>query len=449
MRAMAAVTVVSGWGGVSRPARLVRFEDPAEIPADAELARGLGRAYGDAALPATPGATLLSTLSAARVLAFDDSTGRMRAQAGVSLERLHRDFLPRGWFVPVSPGTQYVTLGGMVAADVHGKNHHVAGCFGEHVTRLLLQTPDGSLRACGPEDDGDLFRATIGGMGLTGHILEVEFHMERVERPWIVQESVTAGDLDELLEQLEQAGRSWPFTVAWADCLARGGRFGRGLVLCGRWARAGEAPARPPAPRRRLRVPMRAPSGLLSASTGRLFNAATYHLRRRASGTALVAPGRFFYPLDAVRDWNRLYGRRGFTQYQCVIPRAAGRAGVRHFLERFRHWGGVSLLTVIKDCGREGRGLLSFPRPGTSIALDLPLTAATETLVFRLNELLIDLGGRVYLAKDLLTRADQFQRMEPRLPAFCRLKRAIDPDGRIRSALSARLRLCDASEQGG
>jgi decaprenylphospho-beta-D-ribofuranose 2-oxidase len=424
---------------VGVPGREVRSEDLERASLDATLTRGLGRSYGDASLPPPSRPEVLATPLADRVLAFDEESGLLRAEAGLSLRELLRVFLPRGWFVPVTPGTQYVTLGGMVAADVHGKNHHVDGCFGRHVERLRMRIADGRVVECSRDEHRDLFLATLGGMGLTGHILEVAFRMRRVESPWILAESEPVRDIDAYIAALKRSAREWPYTVGWIDCLSRGKDLGRGILIRGRFARRDEAPRSHPPRISRLRVPFTCPSWLLSEPVVRAFNEANYFRHGESTRRGIQHPENFFYPLDHLLEWNRLYGPRGFTQYQCVLPEAAGRDAARRFLELLTSRGGASFLCVIKDCGDEGDGLLSFPLRGISIALDIAIRDDTQALVDTLNELVIKEGGRIYLAKDQFTRREHFRRMEPRLEHFLAVRRAYDPEHRFRSAQSVRV----------
>jgi decaprenylphospho-beta-D-ribofuranose 2-oxidase len=430
---------LSGWGRVPVPGREVRSEDLEELTREAVLSRGLGRSYGDSSLPPPSQRVVAATPLADRVLAFDPATGLLRAEAGLSLREINRLFLPRGFFGPVTPGTHFLTLGGMVAADVHGKNHHRDGTFGAHVTRLRMRVADGRILEFSREVNADLFRATLGGMGLTGHILEVEARLARVPSPWMWTESERIEDIDHFVPALKEAGRTWPHTVGWIDCLSRGRLMGRGILYRGRWAEPHEAPRRASAPRRRPSLPVVLPGWVMSRAVVRTFNALYYgaHLPHRRRG--LQHPEAFFFPLDAIGHWNRLYGPRGFTQYQCVLPDAAGPGAARRFLEVLTGRGGASFLCVIKDCGPEGEGLLSFPRPGISIALDIPIRDDTQALVDALNERVIQEGGRIYLAKDQFTRPEHFRAMEPRLPEWQRIRRKWDPEGRFRSAQSVRL----------
>jgi FAD/FMN-containing dehydrogenase len=421
------------------PGRELRSEDLETLSRDAVLIRGLGRSYGDSSLP-PPGHPVVAGSSLAdRILAFDPETATLRAEAGFSLFELNRLFWPRGFCAPVAPGTQFITLGGMVAADVHGKNHHRDGCFGQHVLSLRMRTADGRILECSPDVEPELFRATLGGMGLTGHILEVHFRLLRIPSPWIRAESERISDIDRFIEALKEAGPSWPYSMGWIDCLSRGRAMGRGILIRGRWAEPGEAPPHVPRPKRRPQVPFVLPGFVLNRWTVRTFNTVYYHAHVPRLRRSIVHPESFFYPLDVIRHWNRMYGPQGFTQYQCVLPDAAGHRAARRFLELLTQRGGASMLCVIKDCGAEGRGLLSFPKPGISIALDIPVRADTQQLVDALNELVIAEGGRVYLAKDRFTRPEHFRAMEPRLAEFLRVRRLWDPQGRLRSAQSVRL----------
>lgn len=430
---------LSGWGRLPVPGREVCSEDLATLARDRPLTRGLGRSYGDAALPPPGSSEVAGARLADRFLAFDPASGVLRAEAGLALRDLVEFALPRGFWAPASPGTAFVTLGGMVAADVHGKSHHRDGTFGAHVRSLRLLVADGRVVDCDRERHADLFRATLGGMGLTGHILEVEITLQRVPSLWILEERRRFDGLDPLLAGLQEAAAVWPYTVAWVDTLASGRRLGRGILWCGRWAEATEAPSRPPRSRPRRRVPVDLPSWFLAHPLVKLANGALFAAAPRRPRRRLTSPERFFYPLDAIEDWNRMYGKRGFTQYQCVLPEGDRPGATRRFLEALVALGGTSFLSVIKDCGPEGEGLLSFPRRGVSVAVDLPMRPRTREIVARLNARVAEEGGRIYLAKDALTTAADFARLEPRLPAFVAVLERWDPARKLRSALSERL----------
>ena len=430
---------LSGWGRHpvlrGRQRRSENLEDSTD---GAVLSRGLGRSYGDASLPPPGDHAVAVTTPADRLLFFDGQTGVVRAQAGLSLTHLNRQLLPRGWFPPCSPGTESVTLGGMVAADVHGKGHHREGCFGEHVTGLKLRVADGRILDVSDAVEQELFRATLGGMGLTGHILEVEFRMQPVASSWILAESERFADFDSLIEALCAGSERWPFTVAWVDVLSRGKARGRGVLERGRWADLSEAPARSPSPQRTISYPPIFPNWFLSAATVTPLNVGRYWAHRRLR-RGVVHPRSFFYPLDRLGPWNRVYGPRGFTQYQAVLPVESGRSACERVFDIIERMGVAPFLCVMKDFRAEGKGMISFPKKGLSMALDMPMCERTQSVVDALNDFVAAEGGRVYLAKDALTRAEHFRAMEPRLDDWLRVRRKWDPGGALGSALSARL----------
>lgn len=429
-----------GWGRVPRvQAREVQSEDLPAITGDVPLSRGLGRSYGDSSLPGPGDYIVAGSARADRILSFDAETAVLRAEAGLSLQEIVRLLLSRGFFTPVSPGTQFVTLGGMVAADIHGKNHHRDGCFGQHVLGLRMRVADGRIVDCSPTEERDLFRATLGGMGLTGHILEVTVKLKRIPSPWIRYESVRVPDIDTYVAALKEAGATWPMTVGFIDCTARGRSLGRGVLIKGRWAERSEAPEYPPVPKRARTVPFDFPSWVLNPLSIRLFNAFTYHKHLSRVRDGIMHPESYFYPLDKLRHWNRLYGPRGMTQYQCVLPDSAGPGAARRFLELLVARQAASPVCVIKDCGPEGIGLLSFPRPGISIAVDFPVRDQTQSLIDALNEHVLKEGGRIYLAKDAFTRAEHFRAMESRLAEWDAIRKRWDPETKLRSRQSVRV----------
>jgi FAD/FMN-containing dehydrogenase len=326
----------------------------------------------------------------------------------------------------------------MIAADVHGKNHHRAGCIGQHVLSIALRVADGRVVTCSPAVEPDLFRATIGGMGLTGHILEATLQLARVPSPWIYRETTAVRDIDAFVDALKRASARWPMTVGWIDCMAMAPALGRGILFSGRWAEPGEGRIAFPHLPRTIHVPLMPPVSVVQPFAVRRLNEGYYRFHARAS-SGIVHPASFLYPLDAIGSWGRLYGPRGFIQYQCVLPNAGGNVAVRDFLQVVSRRGRSSFLCVIKDCGEEGVGMLSFPKPGISIAIDMAYDEGSQRLVDEMNELVIAAGGRIYLAKDALTRPDHFRAMEPRLERFLEVRRAWDPQGRIRSAMSVRL----------
>jgi FAD/FMN-containing dehydrogenase len=404
------------------------------------LTRGLGRSYGDASLPARAGGTVLGSRLADRVLHFDRSSGHLRAEAGLPVGDLSALLYTTGFACPVVPGTQFVSLGGMVASDIHGKNHHVAGCIGEHVRSLRIRVADERVLEVSPRSEPELFWATLGGMGLTGHILEVELQLTRALSPWIHAENAPVPNLHTLIETLRESSGRAPFTVAWADTTTQGSAMGRGIVGTGRWADPHEAPAHSPAARKRIGIPFPLPVSVVVPFTVRIFNTAWYHVLGGPKRRGIAHPETFFHPLDAIQDWNRLYGPKGMVQYQCVLPVDRAPDAPHKFFDVLTRMGGASPLSVIKDCGPEGRGTLSFPMPGISIALDLPFReGTTQALVDALNDVVCEAGGRIYLSKDALTRRTHFEAMETRLEPFQSIRRRFDPELRLRSALSVRL----------
>ena len=408
------------------------------------IARGNGRSYGDAAL--NPALTL-SMLAMDRMQAFDAETGLLTCEAGVLLADVLDTFVPCGWFPPVVPGTRFVTVGGMIAADVHGKNHHRDGSFGAHVESLVLATADGETRECSRTNHADLFRATIGGMGLTGAILSASFRLRPIETVFVMKETLATVNLDETLALFE-ASADWPYSVAWIDGLARGRRLGRSLVTRGAFVERGALPGRlasdplRPAPSGNLAVPIDAPSVLLNRFSIGLFNELYYRHGRGHAGTRLVPFEPFFFPLDRIEAWNRLYGRQGFVQYQCVLPKVESLAGIAALLECVAATGQGAFLAVLKLFGPGGDGLLSFPMEGYTWALDFPLRKGTLALLDELDAITHRHGGRVYLAKDARCAPERMREGYPHLDAFKTIRAETAAAGcGFASSLSRRLAL--------
>lgn len=391
------------------------------IPDDAEgplLPYGLGRSYGDSCL--NEGGTLLSTTDLSRLISFDHATGVIRCEAGVTLADILRLAVPRGWFLPVTPGTKFVTLGGAIANDVHGKNHHADGTFGRHVRCFELLRSDGSRLLCSPTENVDLFRATIAGLGLTGVITWAEVQLRPIANPLIEAESIRFRNLDEFYEINDASEHDYRYTVAWIDVLARGDKLGRGLYNRGNHA----APVDRDLPKlrwtSRLTVPVDAPSWSVNALTVRAFNFAYYRKQLRKVQAGLTPYEPFFYPLDAVAKWNRVYGRRGFFQYQCVVPVRS--EAMRHILGTIARSAEGSPLVVLKTFGKlESPGMLSFPRPGVTLALDFPNRGPRTLKLFEeLDAMVADAGGAIYPAKDARMSPAMFQRSFPNWREFAR-----------------------------
>ncbi len=406
--------------------------------------RGLGRSYGDSALPVAEGVAVTGT-ALDRILGFDPETGIVDCEGGVSLDLLITTFLPRGFFLPTTPGTRFVTVAGAIAADVHGKDHHRAGSFGAHVLDLTLATPDGGLVVCGPDRDAELFHATVGGMGLTGWILRASVRLKRVPSAFFRVRYRRAESLAAAMRILG-AAEDAAYTVAWIDGLAQGRHLGRSVCMLGDDAVPADLPPawrdRPhhrPAKRTRA-VPVDFPGWALSPPTVRAFNGLYYATHGDAD--RIVDWESFFYPLDAVRHWNRIYGRRGFAQFQALFPDATAEAGLSQVLERIGAAGAASFLAVLKRSGAAGPAPLSFLFRGWTLALDLPNTG--EPLVRLLADLegiLLRHGGRIYLAKDAVCTRAAFATMYPRLGEWQAVKARIDPRCRLRTRQSDRIGL--------
>ena len=383
------------------------------------LPRGQGRSYGDSCL--NPDGTLLDARGLDRFIAFDPASGVLRAEAGTTLAQVLELVVPRGWFLPVTPGTRQVSLGGALANDVHGKNHHVAGTFGHHVRAFELLRSDGTRLHCTPEENAEWFGATCGGLGLTGLVTWVELQLRRIPGPALEVESLRFGALDEFFALSRESAGTHEYTVAWIDCLARGKALGRGHFL-----RADHVAAPAAAPRRALTMPFVPPLSLVNRWSLRPFNALYYHRLRRARQHATVHYAPYFYPLDGIAHWNRMYGPRGFLQHQCVIPPDAARDAVAQMLGEIAHSGRGSFLAVLKEFGaRPAPGLLSFARPGTTLALDFPHEgAATLALLERLDAIVAAAGGALYPAKDARMSPALFRAGFPRWAEF---QRFVDP----------------------
>ncbi|WP_432460658.1 FAD-binding protein [Agarivorans sp. QJM3NY_25] len=373
------------------------------------LPYGNGRSYGDSCLNHT--GSLLNIRPLKRLLSFDRVQGRLTCEAGVLLSEVLACIVPHGWFLPVTPGTQFVTVGGAIANDVHGKNHHVDGTFGVHVECFELLRSNGERLLCSLQQNSELFRATIGGLGLTGVITWVEFRLKAIGSNMIDSENVKCRNLDEFFSLAEDSDQQYDYTVAWIDCLASGASLGRGIFMRGNHASQGVKSA----PRLSLSVPLTPPISLINKLSLKAFNFAYYHKQMEKVHQQRTHYQPFFYPLDAVGEWNRIYGPKGFYQYQCVIPLADAKAGMKAILTEISASGSGSFLAVLKMFGAVASpGLLSFPQEGVTLALDFPNQGdKTRQLMQKLDDITFNHGGRVYPAKDARMSAEHFQHYYP------------------------------------
>ena len=433
----------SGWGRYPLVAASVQharyLSDLCRAGAARILPQGNCRSYGDACLYER----VVSTLPLKHLLDFDSQRGILRAQAGITFADIIRFALPRGFFPPVTPGTKFPTLGGCIAADVHGKNHHAEGSIAAFVESLDMVLADGSPVRCSRSQCADLFWATLGGMGLTGFIYAATLRLKKVSSAYIRQRAIKTASWAETCRVCTETQHQYTYSVAWIDGLQTGRQLGRGRVLLGEHASARELKGKPPFPLHgdgRWAVPFSLPGGVLNSTSLKAFNALYYHCQVRRSTEALVHYDPYFYPLDAVRGWNRLYGRRGFLQYQIAVPYADGAAVIAELLGRIAHQGVASPLAVLKTFGPASEGLLSFPLAGYTLALDIPLRDwGTIPFLRTLNKTVVEAKGRVYLAKDAILEREDFAAMYPQLKKFKAVKRKYDPEHCFRSCLSDRL----------
>jgi decaprenylphospho-beta-D-ribofuranose 2-oxidase len=434
---------LSGWGRARhasakafRPERLAAAEAAVRSRPDGGLiAYGGGRSYGDAALNDDGHVLLSERLD--RVLDLDAENATLVTEPGVTLRALQRILVPRGFMLPVLPGTGFATIGGAVANDVHGKNHDRHGSLGDHVEWFELLTADGTLQKVSPQSDPALFAARVGGLGLTGIMTSVCLKLHPAPSNAVDLRERRVRDLDHFFELFASARETATFSVGWIDALARGGGMGRGILETAELS----TESVPPESGRMRRVPFDMPGILLNRLSIKAFNAAYYRHVPDAGRDRRLGFDRFFHPLDSITDWNRLYGRRGFHQFQCVIPEAESRAGIGQLLEAISGAGTGSFLAVLKTLGGPGRGYLSFPLRGYTLALDFPARGGVDALLSRLERITLDHGGRVYLAKDSRVSAEGFAAMYRGVDDFREVLAKVDPDGLFVSDLARRLKI--------
>ncbi len=445
--------VLSGWGLTSPSAALVaevRSSDLVDHLKESTgrgiIARGLGRSYGDAAQNA--GGVVLRLGGSPGEAVVDAERGVVTVGSGVSLDDLMRILVPRGWFVPVTPGTRFVTVGGAIASDIHGKNHHVEGSFGNHIVRMSVMVASGDVIECSPEERSDLFWATVGGMGLTGIVLDATFRLIPIETSRCIVDTIRCRDFDELIGEMAIGDDDVRYSVSWIDLLATGRKFGRGVLWRGDHARVSDLSPRDAvrpleySPRRVASVPPIVPGpGLVNSMTSRIFNELWLRkepVRRRGSIKSIPS---YFHPLDSITSWNRLYGRAGFVQYQFVVPFGTEER-LRSIVELIVGSRLASPLVVLKRFGSSNPAPLSFPMPGWTLTVDMPAAAdGLAELMHTLDDAVLEVGGRHYLAKDASTNAEVIRRGYPRLDEWRRIRNHWDPDRVFASDLARRLEL--------
>ncbi len=441
--------LLTGWGryplsesDLYRPEKIAELQAVVTGDSTSLIARGAGRAYGDAAINDQNRVVDLQRLN--RMLAFDPASGLLRCEAGVTIAEIIDVFLPRGFFPPVTPGTRFVTLGGSIAADVHGKNHHRDSSLASHLTYFDLMLASGEVQRCSREENSALFWATVGGMGLTGVIIELELKLRRVESAYLDGQLIRAANIDAAIEAFERTDSQYGYSVAWIDCASKKGSLGRSVLNVGNFATLEALPETlaqdPLNPKRRVRVavPIDLPGFALNSLTVKAFNAFYYMTHRDTAAHTFFDWDGFFYPLDSIRNWNRIYGKRGFVQYQCVWPLEESRAGLVELLEAISRSRRASFLAVLKKFGAQN-GLLSFPMPGYTLALDFPVSDGLIEFLDTLDAMVLKRGGRVYLAKDARLRPETFRAMYPNLGQWQKAKSLADPNNRFESSLSRRL----------
>jgi decaprenylphospho-beta-D-ribofuranose 2-oxidase len=404
------------------------------------IPRGNGRCYGDASLAANT----ICTTRFDKILSFDTQTGVFECESGITLDQVLDVIVPKGWFLPVTPGTKFITIGGAVASDVHGKNHHVDGCFSHHIEEMDILLSDGALVTCSSGRETDLFEATCGGMGLTGVITRVKFKLKKIETAYIRQKQIKAANLEEVLRLFEEY-KGYTYSVAWIDCLKKGDGFGRSILILGEHANPDElndqqrkAPLQIPK-KRQIVFPFSLPGWVLNTFTVKAFNFLYYgkNVKREINNVVNYEP--FFYPLDAILHWNRGYGKKGFIQYQFVLP-LESRQGLIEILQRISDKGMGSFLAVLKIFGKQ-ESLIGFPMEGYTLALDFPVKEGLFEFLDELDQIVLQYGGRLYMSKDARMKPDVLRAGYQHLPQFLSIIRKYNPEGKIHSAQSDRLQL--------
>lgn len=438
--------VIANWGNypvMDSDEKLFSFDDQLQDIIRTShhfIPRGNGRCYGDASLAAET----INTLKYDKILSFDTVQGIFECQSGLVLDQLLEVIVPKGWFLPVTPGTKFITVGGAVGSDVHGKNHHVDGAFSNHIVDMDVVLADGRLITCSPQQHTDLFEATCGGMGLTGLITRIKFRLKKIETSFIRQKQVKAANLEEIIRLFEEY-QHYTYSVAWIDCLKKGNNFGRSILILGEHATVNELngnkqqdPLQLPK-KKQIPFPFNLPSWVLNAFTIKVFNFLYYSKNYKKTIDNIVSYEPFFYPLDAILHWNRGYGKKGFVQYQFVLPLHA-KQGLIEILHRISDKGLGSFLAVLKVFGKQ-ESLISFPAEGYTLALDFPVRKGLFEFLDELDQVVLKYGGRLYMSKDARMKPEVLEAGYPRLDEFKAIVQKYNPDGKIRSVQSDRLLL--------
>ena len=397
------------------------------------LPRGMGRSYGDSA----NSSTVIQSTYLDHFIEFDETTGILACEAGVSIREILQLIVPKGWFVPVTPGSSFVTIGGAIASDVHGKNHHLSGTFSEHLLSFDLMLGSGEVISVTKDNYPDLFRATCGGMGLTGIILSASFQLKPIQSSQIIQSTIKTNSLEEVCEQFEENHAS-TYSVAWIDCLAKGKQLGRSLLMLGEHSQGGTLEL---GKKKSQNLPIDMPQSLLNHYSIKAFNALYFNRVFSKTKTETISFEPYFYPLDAIGNWNRLYGKAGFVQYQFVLPKAVGMKGLRQILEVIVKSGKGSFLAVLKAFGRANENYLSFPIEGYTLALDFKMSEGTVQLIKQLDSMVVEMGGRIYLTKDALMTEASFKRTYSQWEQFEEVRAKYGAIGKFASSQSKRLGL--------
>lgn len=440
---------VANWGKYPEvEAEVWEYNDPCKfqelvVKESPVIARGMGRCYGDSALSKH----IFSTVKLNHLLDFDEQSGVLTCEAGVTIEEVLRFFVPRGWFMPVTPGTKFVTLGGAFASDIHGKNHHARGTFSDHVLWIDLMLPNGELVRCSKAENADLFALTAGGMGLTGLIVRLSFKLAPIETSYIRQESIKAKNLDEIMRIFEDTS-SWTNSVAWIDCLSKGKSLGKSIMTVGEFAKRSEltSSSQKNNPLKthkegKLFLPFDFPNFTINSLTVRAFNLLYYNKQFKRHKNSIVHYETFYYPLDGILHWNRVYGKNGFTQYQFVLPPENSREGLIEIIERIGKRGMGSFLTVLKLFGHQEENYIRFPKGGYTLAIDFKIEPKVWKFLDELDELVLKHGGRVYLTKDVRMKHETLMKSYPQAAEFISKIKTINPDYKFASVQSDRMKL--------